>query len=401
MKGSLGTVQFRVTGLGLEKLLNAARKQGIVFRAVRRAADRSLLLQIAPGDYAALRNLAEEKGYQVGEKEAVGFLRLLGRLRRRWALLVAGAICLALMIYALGFVWYISVENAGPYAGEVRFYLEESGISPGVRRSLVDIGKVRDDLEWRLPKVKWVRVEWRGVTLRLILEEGTPPPDLADGTPGDIVAREDGIVRWIAAYAGTPQVKPGDFVRAGQTLIRGEERGENGEIRTVQAQGEVMARVWVTASVRLPLREYESIPTGNAQERRVIETPFSSWTSREEPEYLVADREIRLLPLGGAWAPITLRREVYREVYLEKTGRNMEDVKREGAKAALEKLNLLVIHDEIVDKWLNFSMIERDTIVVEATAEVSRQIGEPTHDESGIPGETRSKGDAKFLAVTA
>ena len=32
-------------------------------------------------------------------------------------------------------------------------------------------------MERRLPKVKWVRAEWAGVTLRLRVEEGTPPPE--------------------------------------------------------------------------------------------------------------------------------------------------------------------------------------------------------------------------------
>ena len=31
--------------------------------------------------------------------------------------------------------------------------------------------------------------------------------------------------------------------------------------------------------------------------------------------------------------------------------------------------------NEIVDKWIDFSMIEGDTIVVTATAEISRDIG--------------------------
>ena len=50
------------------------------------------------------------------------------------------------------------------------------------------------------------------------------------------------------------------------------------------------------------------------------------------------------------------------------------------SRAALNQLNLLAIHDETVDKWLNFSMIERDIIVVEATAEVARQIAQPGGD---------------------
>ena len=146
------------------------------------------------------------------------------------------------------------------------------------------------------------------------------------------------------------------------------------------AHGRMIPNARLAAQVRLPLAEYLSVPTGRQAERRVIRTPLCSFADREEPEYLVCDREIETLPVGGAWFPVALERETFAEVYLEKSLRDPEDVKREGARAALNQLNLLAIHDETVDKWLNFSMIERDIIVVEATAEVARQIAQPGGD---------------------
>ena len=150
-----------------------------------------------------------------------------------------------------------------------------------------------------------------------------------------------------------------------------------GEIIAVQARGDVMARVWVTAKVRLPMTEYRSIPTGNQTERRVIQTPFGGWTAGEEPGYLTRDESIESIPIGGAWFPVQLQRILDQEVYLEESLRDQEEVKREGAKAALQRLDQLVIDEETVDKWMKFSMIERDTMEVEATAEVIRQIGRP------------------------
>ncbi len=366
---------MRVTGLNGEQLINAARKQGITLKSVAREKDRAITVRCGIKDAAAFRALAADKGFEVGEETPLGLLAAAQWLRRRWGLALGAVMCLALMIWALGFVWQVTVENAGPYLGEVRLYLEENGIRPGIRRSRVDLAQLRDGLSWRLPKVKWVRTEWRGVTLRIIIDEGTPPPDTASGAVGDVVAAEDGIVKWIATYAGTPQVKPGELVKAGQVLIKGEERGENGEITPVQARGEVMARVWVTASVRLPLTEYETIPSGKMMERRVIRTPFFDVSAAKEPSYLTADISIETVPLCGAWIPVQLQRITYQEAYLEETERDLEEVKREGARAANQRLEQMVIHDETVDKWMKFSMIDRDTIEVEATAEVIRQIG--------------------------
>ena len=372
------TVRLRVSGLNAEKLLNAARKQGIVLKGVARERDRAVLVQCSARAAAAFRALAEDKGFEVSDETPLGLLAAGHWLRKRWALTLGAFLCLALMIYVLGFVWRVSVENAGPYLGEVRLFLEENGIRPGIRRSRVDLAELRDRLSWRLPTVKWVRTEWRGVTLRVIIEEGTPPPDMPADSVGDMVAAQDGVVHWIAVYAGTPQVKAGDLVRTGQVLIKGEERGENGETHAVQARGEVMARVWLTAKARLPMREYQSIPTGNQTERRVIRTPFFAWSAEDEPNYLTADQSIETVEIGGAWFPIQLQKITYQEVYLAESERDPEEVKREGARAALQRLDQMAIHDETVDKWMKFSMIERDTMEVEATAEVIRSIGRLT-----------------------
>ena len=50
-------------------------------------------------------------------------------------------------------------------------------------------------------------------------------------------------------------------------------------------------------------------------------------------------------------------------------------IPRRGAEAALKRPDGLIREDETVDKWINFCMIEGDTILTEATAEVKRDIG--------------------------
>ena len=273
------------------------------------------------------------------------------------------------------FVWQVRVENAGAYAGEVRAYLREIGVMPGMRRADVDLVGLREKLEWRLPRVKWVRTEFSGVALVVRLEEGVPLPPREEEAPGNVVAAEDGILRRLTAYAGTPAARAGDLVRAGQVLIRGEEKGQNGEMIPVKARGEAIARVWVSARVRLPLKETVSLPTGREAERRVLVSPFFSWSAQRAPDYLTCDREIARMTVGGAWVPLVLQRETYWEAALEKWDREAEEVKQEGAKAALYALRQALYDQEMVDKWINFSMIEGDTITVEATAEVIREIG--------------------------
>ena len=371
-----GQVQFRVRGLSAEKLLNAARQQGISFSRVKREKSRSLLMRCSEKDYEAFRPLAQEKGFEISEAQPVGILRLEKRLAKRIGLWAGALIVLGLLIWALGYVWEVRVENAGAYLGEVRTFLDELGIRPGIRRSGVNLSDLRGRLEWRLPAVKWVRTEWQGVSLVVRLEEGVPPPEIAsnEGT-GDVVAASDGLIQRVTTYAGTPAVKAGDFVKAGQTLIRGEERGKDGTAHPVRARGEVIARQWVSVVTRVPIMETASEPTGRKTVLRVIDTPFFSWRREEEPSYLTYDRNREILPLGGAWLPVWLVRETFAEVSLRPRSRDLDEAKREGAQAAIFALNQALNNDETVDKWMKFDMIEGDTITVTATAKILRDIG--------------------------
>lgn len=371
-----GQVQFRVRGLSAEKLLNAARQQGISFSRVKREKSRSLLLRCSEKDYEAFRPLAQEKGFEISEAQPVGFLRLEKRLAKRIGLWAGALIVLGLLIWALGYVWEVRVENAGAYLGEVRTFLDELGVRPGIRRSGVNLSDLRGKLEWRLPTVKWVRTEWQGVSLVVRLEEGVPPPEIAsnEGT-GDVVAASDGLIQRITTYAGTPAVKEGDFVKAGQILIRGEERGKDSTAHPVRARGEVIARQWVSVTTRVPMTETVSEPTGRQTVLRAVETPFFVWQREDDPNYLTCDRNRGILPLGGAWLPVWLVRESFNEVSLHPQSRDVDEAKREGAQAVIFALNQALNNEETVDKWMKFDMIEGDTITVTATAEILRDIG--------------------------
>ena len=140
---------------------------------------------------------------------------------------------------------------------------------------------------------------------------------------------------------------------------------------------------WASVSCRLPLIEYASHSTGRTAGRRVIVTPFFSWSPTEAPDNLTWDRKRTEFPVGGVWLPVSAIRDEFSEVYLEKQRRSLEEVKQEGARAADFTLRQALITDEIVDKWINFSMIEEDTMTVTATAEVRRDIARYRQTEDG------------------
>ena len=380
MKKSWAVVFF-AEGLRLEKLMNEAARKRLTFYSAERTQDRRMRLSCGMRTYRAFAELARGKGYTVTEPRPIGMLGAAVRFLRRRGLLPGILLGLTLLFIATRFVWAIQIENAGTYKGEIGLFLQENGLVPGVPRSSIDLTALREKLEWRLPAVQWVRAEMDGMTLRIRLEQGTPPPGIQDqGEPGDVVAAEDGILLRLTVFTGTAVCKCGDPVRKGQVLIQGEETTASGDIRLVKASGEAVARVFRSAKAQSSLYQTQTTPTGRSSERRVLATPFFAISAQEEPTYLTWDEERREIPVGGAFFPLWLRRETRMEAALENIPRSVDEAKQEAAEMAFFALEKRENSNDFIDKWVDYSMIDGGILVATATAELCRDIARYQRD---------------------
>ena len=327
--------------------------------------------------------LAEAKGFHFEKPKPVGLYAIICTLSGRILLLAGVILLIAGVVFSMTRVWRVCIIDANEYIGEVRLALEENGVHAFMPKANVKTNQLKDALEWRLPRVKWVQVYFSGADLNIKIIAGTAAGEAtAYQGSGDIIASEDGIVKKILTYAGTPLVKTGDTVKKGQVLIQGMERSEKESLVPVKACGSVEARVFMQTAVRVPTNELLSEQTGNSMSRRGVVTPLIEMWTAQTPDYLVYDLNITRMPLIGAFFPAQIVHETYNEVYLEKQQRDLEEVKREAGIAALRKLNLaLGFHDEVIDKWVDYSMIEGDLIEAKATAEILREIGRYSKDE--------------------
>lgn len=367
---------IKLFGMNAEKFAARLGQEKIPVLNVRAKKD-ELTFLCALNDASHAADLAKKRGYRVEGPKPVGLAALINTARGRLCLLAGCLLFAALAAFAMTRIWSVQIVDAAEYAGEIRLALEEKGVHAFLPRSALDLNALRDALEWRLPKVKWINVYYSGVSLIVKVVPGTSPGEaMSYHGAGDIIASEDGIVKTILTFAGTPLVRAGDTVRKGQVLIQGLERSEKETQVPVRACGSVMARVFSAASVRVPVTELVSEKTGRSAARRGIVTPLYAFWSAEAPNYLASDLSVEDIPLGGAFLPVVLRRERYDEVALQKNERDFEQVKREAGAAALRKLNLAVgFDDEVIDKWLDYSMIDGDKVVATATAEILREIG--------------------------
>ena len=371
---------FEIRGLGIERLLDGLQKADIPLYDVQRVQAHCVRFSVPVDQCGQMEAFSAEHGFAVAELPENGPMRRLNQLRRRWIILPLMGLAIAALALSLQFIWHVEVVDGGIYNGEVLQYLKEENIRPGIRKQAVDLRALSNGLQYRLPQIAWASAEIQGISLRVCIIPGVPAPDLSvniGGQPADIIAACDGIVERLDVYAGAAAVKVGDMVKKGQILIKGQEKGLLGnETRFVPARGRVLARAWVHAQAASGIWEIRSTPTGHVSSQNVLRCPWFTYAAEEEPSYLTCDTETRSTPIGGAWIPLWLERKTYTEVALERFARPTQDLQAECGRAAMQKIfSLCNNKDEMIDKKIIFSMIERDTIIADAYAELLTDIG--------------------------
>ncbi len=372
--------RYEIRGLGVERLLEGLQKSGIVLYDVQRIRAHCVRFSVAAGQSDQAEAYASDHGFACKELPNTGLMRAVRQIKKRWILFPMVGLAAAALVFSLQFVWQIQIDGAGIYSGEVQQYLKEEHIRPGISKRKIDLRSISDGLLYRLPRIAWATAEIQGISLRISVIPGIPAPDLSasiGGRPCDIVAACDGIIQRIDVYAGTAAVKPGDTVKRGQVLIRGRERGAGDESdHAVPARGQALAHTWLHAQAAVSAAETLSIPTGRTAAQKCLRTPWHTYSMDVEPEYLTCDTEVSVLPIGGVWIPLWLERKTYTEVALERYRRPLTDLQAESGLAAMQKIySLCDSKDEIIDKTINFSMIEGETVIADAYAELLTEIG--------------------------
>jgi len=370
---------FTVEGLNLERFIRQAGDRNIRLTRLRRSGRKTSAL-VDEDDLPVLMEIAEQGGWRLTIGGRHGFGRLADLLRRRWVLVIALAAAGLSIAVASQLMWRVEIQNAGVYQADLEQYLAEQEIKPPIWKHSVDLAFLRDALEWRYPQVAWVECGWRGMTLKITLVEGVAQGETQSYIGvGDVVALRDGVVDSVITVAGTAQVKAGDVVRKGQILILGQERTSDDLIRPVAARGQVLARVWDGAVVRMSAEETSTIYTGKSEEVWMVTCPwFALWKPEPSP-FEDQDVTVRETPLGGLFFPLTYRVETRLEADHMVKPRDLEQLKAEAGIAALRLLRQKIgIHDDLVDKWVDYCMIEGEILeavgIGERLVDIAQQV---------------------------
>ncbi len=364
------THQFVLSGLNLERFINSLQKEKIPLLSVRRMDERTLKCECYSADIGAIEHLVSEKGWRILTKSPTQLSARFLKIKQRPGILIGIALAMVICSVLMQFVWRIQILDAGSYQADIAQFLQEEGYTVGIAKADINADELTQKLTRRYPDIAWFQVYVYHMTMVVSVTQGVPMPDLPTDQTGDVIATRGGIVDTVLVFAGTALVEAGDIVQKGQVLIEGVEHAANEQWTPVQAQGQVMARCWQSEVVEMSLREIQSDETGNHTVAYQIVTPwFSIPETLETPQYLAYNDYISTMPIVGSFFPIYQKQVIHQEVSMQYVLKDFSEVKQQASDAALETLKFALYGYELIDKWVDYCMIEDDTLRATATAE--------------------------------
>ena len=265
-----GAVTLRVTGEGLEELLNLCAQEGIFLERMTRLAE-GLELQVLAPRAARLEALLRAGSWQETVVAREGVPYFLRGFRRRYALLAGLALCL--LGFALGSHTVLSIDVTGNETVPTQTILSRlrlCGVSLGTYAPGIPIRAVENKMMLAMNELSFFSLNIHGARAEVIVRERDPGRALRqEGVASNVVAAATGIVTHIEPWVGDAQVQEGEVVCQGDVLISGRmvmdtptPAEREMEPMLVHAEGKVLARTWRTLTARLPLTAQVKRHTG-------------------------------------------------------------------------------------------------------------------------------------------
>ena len=238
-----GMVTVELVSADVPAALTAINRAGIpIYNSITKD-EFTLQFSLDRRNFKKLRPILKRRGekYKVYGKQGL-YWRFKSLLRR--PVLVFGlAGLLAFACYVPSRIFFIRVE--GNSILPTNLILEQaakSGICFGSSRREVRSEKMKNKLLEALPQLQWAGINTNGCVATITVRERQEPEKSQVKTGvSSIVASCDGVVLSCTATKGNLLCKPGQAVKAGQTLISGyTDCGIS--LRATQATGEIYAR---------------------------------------------------------------------------------------------------------------------------------------------------------------
>ena len=377
-----GSVLLQVESAYPERIVNLCSAHGIPFWDVRWRGAGCFTVRTSRSGAARLRRAAEHTDAVILRLREQGVPVLALGLRRRYVLLLGGALLSAVLAAGNFFIWDFEVTGNETVPDEVILRaLERQGVTVGCPGLSFDQERLRNRVLLEVPDISWLAVNVKGCVAHVqVVERHRPPPIVAEEERTNVVADRDGLVTRVETLDGVAMVLPGATVVRGQLLISGVAEGGRSGVRLVHGMGNVWARTWYELSTLVPLKKDAAGPAGKPVKRVALDFGKTRLTLGRKGlatpagwEKTTVCQTLRLP--GGLALPVRLAVEEWTPRAVTELRRSAEEARKEGEATLLAQLETLLRPGGTVTETRFAAAEQGDWLLVTLKAECLEQIG--------------------------
>lgn len=376
-----GYLRINIEGYYIERFINICRKENIPVWNIKKEKEIRLAFNIKIKDFKKICKIAKTTKCKLKIKKKKGFPFILNRYRKRKIFAIFLILVIILIGMSSNYVWNIEViEENGNNLENIMQNLNQSGLAVGKRKSEINTKEVINKVRLERNDIAWMGIELKGTNAIVKVVKSDEKPDIIDENEYcSIVADKAGIITKISAQDGTANVKVGDTINEGETLINGWVEGKYTGIRYVHAKGEIQAKVWHTKHKFIEYNTTEKRETGNQEEKYAIKfNNFKINLGKGVSKFEIYDTietENKFKIFSDFYLPISIVKTTNKEIENVQKKYNKEEAKMLGIKELEEELNNEIENkDNIVNKNIN-TYENENGLDVYVTYEVLENIG--------------------------
>ena len=343
--------------------------------------ERFINFNVSIKDFREVVKIAKKNKCKLKIEKKKGIPFLINKYRKRKILMISIILVIVVIFISSQFVWNIEIkEEKGRELENINIDIKEAGLNTGILKKDINRKEIINKVSLKRKDIAWMGIEIRGTNVIISLAKAEEKPQIINEDEFcSIVSEEEGVITKINAQNGTANVRKGDIIKKGTTLINGWIEGKYTGLRYVHARGEVEANVWHTKSVKIPYKTTEKRKTGNEENKYFIKIgKFEINLSKRVSKFKIYDRidvENKIRVFSDFYLPISIKKVTLKEEIEEEKTYCKEDAKSLGIKQLEEEFRK-EIKDEnkIVNKNINIYENEED-IEIYLTYEVLEKIG--------------------------
>ena len=262
---SLEKCKVMVEGLNCEKFLTEIMVSKIYIERIEVKDDTTVIFWCAKAYIEDIQKIGEGK-YVVEVLESTGAVPRIKRIFKGRGL-AAGIVVIVLMLCVQQF-FIVEVEikgNTGVSEAGIRSVAVDNGLKEYGFRWNYNADQVKSAIFEKYKDVTWVNIAEKGSYALIEIVEGHKiTPDTDGDKLHDVIAAKSGYVQEMIVKSGYPAVKEGDYVEAGQVLIKSEvpvnnktyDPSRDNTFWYTDASGIVKAKVIYKLSFECPAGKY-------------------------------------------------------------------------------------------------------------------------------------------------